>query len=173
MRAFVYYACIIINYSNSFFPLFSFHAQHCRAGRERVEEEDVAGADSGKYARKNNNNNNKHGQHQHGDGYYQANNDVENELTLHQTQNGAGYAAVLTQAEQKLFPLPLPLPDSNVARVINNGDEDNSASASSSSSSSSEQQPDIIPYPLSVGETSWKAEKQRRQQEEMRRWGRT
>ncbi|EDW94688.1 basic-leucine zipper transcription factor A [Drosophila yakuba] len=29
---------------------------------------------------------------------------------------------------------------------------------------SSEQQPDIIPYPLSVGESSWKAEKLRRQQ---------
>lgn len=30
--------------------------------------------------------------------------------------------------------------------------------------SSSEQQPDIIPYPLGVGESSWKAEKLREQQ---------
>lgn len=168
MRAFVYYACIFINYSNRFFfSLFSFHAQHCSAGEQEQEQEPeerhVAGADSGKYARKNNNK--KHGQQQQLDEYYQAHNDVENELTQHEPK-GAGYAALL--------PLPLPLPDSNVARVINNDDEDNSALASSSLSLSSELQPDIIPYPLSVGETSWKAEKQRRQRqrEQETRWGR-
>lgn len=153
-----------------FFSLFSFHAQHCSAGEQEQEQEpeerNVAGADSGKYARKNNNK--KHGQQQQQqqlDEYYQAHNDVENELTQHEPK-GAGYAALL--------PLPLSLPDSNVARVINNGDEDNSASASSSLSLSSELQPDIIPYPLSVGETSWKAEKQRRQRqrEQETRWGR-
>ncbi|KAH8371705.1 hypothetical protein KR093_008556, partial [Drosophila rubida] len=45
----------------------------------------------------------------------------------------------------------------DVVNAINTGNEDNS---------SSEQQPDIIPYPLSVGETSWKAEKLRRQQQQ-------
>ncbi|KAH8307297.1 hypothetical protein KR044_009188, partial [Drosophila immigrans] len=44
----------------------------------------------------------------------------------------------------------------DVVNAINMGNDDNS---------SSEQQPDIIPYPLSVGETSWKAEKLRRLQQ--------
>lgn len=172
MRAFVYYACInLIKYSNSF-RLTLFSLQHCSAREhERERERDRAGADSGKYAR------NKQQQQQQQQGeYYQAHNDVENELTLNQASEGAGYAAVVQ-----------PLPDSDAVRVINNGaGEDNSAmlSSSSASSTSSEQQPDIIPYPLSVGETSWKAEKQRRQQEEQQQreerereeemhWGRT
>lgn len=54
----------------------------------------------------------------------------------------------------------------DVVNVINKGNDDNS---------SSEQQPDIIPYPLSVGETSWKAEKLQRQQnhQQQERWKRT
>ncbi|KAM8708982.1 hypothetical protein ACLKA7_015880 [Drosophila subpalustris] len=57
--------------------------------------------------------------------------------------------------------------DDDVVNAINKANVDNS---------SSEQQPDIIPYPLSVGETSWKAEKLRRQQEQQKqeeRWKRT
>lgn len=62
--------------------------------------------------------------------------------------------------------------DEDVVNAINNANDDNS---------SSEQQPDIIPYPLSVGETSWKAEKLRRQQQQQQqkqkqqqeRWKRT
>lgn len=138
MRAFVYYACInLIKYSNSFrlaLSLLSF--QHCSA-RERERKRDRAATDSGKYAR------NKQQQ----GAYFEAHNDVENELTLSQASEGAGYAAVVQ-----------PAPDSDAVRVINSGaGEDNSAS---------EQQPDIIPYPLGVGETSWQAEKQRRQQRE-------
>lgn len=153
MRAFVYYACInLIKYSNSFrlaLSLLSF--QHCSA-RERERKRDRAAADSGKYAR------NKQQQ----GAYFEAHNDVENELTLSQASEGAGYAAVVQ-----------PAPDSDAVRVINSGaGEDNSAS---------EQQPDIIPYPLGVGETSWQAEKQRRQQREREereraeemRWART
>ncbi|XP_034110933.1 uncharacterized protein LOC117572311 [Drosophila albomicans] len=57
----------------------------------------------------------------------------------------------------------------DVVNAINAGNDDNS---------SSEQQPDIIPYPLSVGETSWKAEKlqrqqQQQQQQQQKRWERT
>ncbi|KAL7733359.1 hypothetical protein ACLKA6_004852 [Drosophila palustris] len=57
----------------------------------------------------------------------------------------------------------------DVVNAINKANVDNS---------SSEQQPDIIPYPLSVGETSWKAEKLRRQQQQKQqqqeeRWKRT
>ncbi|XP_034483155.1 myb-like protein AA [Drosophila innubila] len=59
----------------------------------------------------------------------------------------------------------------DIVNAINNSNDDNS---------SSEQQPDIIPYPLSVGETSWKAEKLQRQrkqkqqqQQQQERWKRT
>ncbi|XP_043866243.1 uncharacterized protein LOC6581714 isoform X1 [Drosophila mojavensis] len=48
---------------------------------------------------------------------------------------------------------------------------------SNEETSSSEQQPDIIPYPLSVGEISWKKEKRQRKQkeeeEEEQQWQRT
>ncbi|XP_030385566.1 GATOR complex protein WDR24 [Scaptodrosophila lebanonensis] len=48
----------------------------------------------------------------------------------------------------------------------NNNNNDNDDDQKENDSSSAEQQPDIIPYPLSVGETSWKTAKLRRQQQQ-------
>ncbi|EDW69152.2 uncharacterized protein Ccn [Drosophila virilis] len=118
------------------------------------------------YNNNKNSNKKKHAQQQKQ--HYHETNGLQNELNpKHDAlEDFAGYEAEEQQEERHVASDEAELVADNVNSKVSNEE-----------TSSSEQQPDIIPYPLSVGETSWKSEKLRRQQQQQQlqqeRWIRT